>query len=101
MNKHNVILVLLVMAIISVTCAALVNPTMAADKDQMKERTIKGKLVQKETGVIVLKTPWFKTYRLTGMDLSRAVGSKVKVTGTVRKAEGGDIINVLRCETVK
>jgi hypothetical protein len=35
------------------------------------------------------------------MDLSRLLGNKVKVTGTVSKSDSGRLINVIKCEKIK
>lgn len=100
MHKHRLIVVLFTMIIVAATYTMLLNQTIAAEKAQANYETIKGKVVQTEQGAFVLKTTWRK-YRLTGMDLSRLLGNKVKVTGTVSKSDSGRLINVIKCEKIK
>jgi hypothetical protein len=100
MNRQRLIVVLFTLIIVAATYTTLLNQAIAAEKSQVNYETIKGKVVQTEHGVFVLKTTWRK-YRLTGMDLSRLLGNKVKVTGTVSKSDSGRIINVIKCEKIK
>ena len=98
MNRHKFILVLVALIIAAATYSALPHPAIAGDTAQVEMRTIKGKVMQTDKGVIVLETWWWKKYRPSGMDLSRYLGQKVKVTGTVTSDNKGSIINVVKVE---
>ena len=100
MNQQRMVLVLFVLVVVVVTCTLSLNQVIAGEKAQVKEQTIKGKVVQSKSGVVVLDTTW-RNYGLTGMDLSKMLGSRVKVTGTVSSGKSGKIINVVKVEKIK
>ena len=104
MNRHSLILVLVALIIAAATFNALPQPANAGDTAKVEMKTIKGKVAQTDKGVIVLKSTWstwWRSYRPSGMDLSKYLGEKVKVTGTVTKDKNGWIINIVKVEKRK
>jgi antitoxin component HigA of HigAB toxin-antitoxin module len=101
MNQRRLVLVLFALVAVVVTCTLSLNQVIAGEKaKEVKEQAIEGTVVQTKSGVIVLETTW-KSYGLTGMDLSKMLGSQVKVTGTVSTGKSGMIINVVKVEKIK
>jgi hypothetical protein len=104
MNRHSLILVLVALIIAAATYSALPHQAIAGDAAKVEMKTIKGKVAQTDKGVFVLKSTWstwWRSYRPSGMDLSRYLGEKVKVTGTVSKDKNGWIVNVVKVEKRK
>jgi hypothetical protein len=100
MQNRGLLLVALTLAVAVFFSLILAKAAVAGEKAQVKEEAIEGKVVQNENGLIVLKTTW-RSYMISGIDLSRVLGSKVKVTGTVSKGEKGLVINVTKYEKLK
>ncbi len=62
---------------------------------------ITGTVMKTKSGVVVIQTPDKQQFIVVGKNLSKMVGKKVKVTGTLSKTQKGKSIKVLKVTEVQ
>jgi hypothetical protein len=68
-------------------------------KMEARHSTVMGRLVQVDSDYVVKSGK--TSYMVTGQDFSNFVGKKVKVRGTVKRGEKGNVLEVTKIEEFK
>lgn len=74
-------------------------PAKESASAQAEPAEIDGTLTQTEKGLAIVTDT--DTYLVSGKDLSDMVGQKVKVTGAIAEADGGQVIEVMTVTPVE
>lgn len=102
MKKNRVVrisLFFMVFFLLSVWVNIGSSASAKSAKMEARQSTVMGRLVQVGADFVVKSGK--TSYMVTGQDFSNFVGKKVKVRGTVKRGEKGNVLEVMKIEEFK